>query len=222
MNRRGAVLSCFALCGLVFLTVLSAAESSGPLTQGVDPFLGAIGGGNTVPDAAVPFGFVHLSPDTTNADTSGYSSLGQAIGFSRTHVNGTRGDDKYGDFRVTPTLGVLRVRNLRFSKTQEQAFARYYSVVLGGDGGRITCELTATRPVRYQRFTFPSPSLTAANSFWFRPDYDATNASGRIGAPVAPRIFRGAATNRNSRTPAAANSSRLRHSMIWMPLSTSR
>jgi hypothetical protein len=45
---------------------------------------------------------------------------------------------------------------------------------------------------------------------------------GRSGAPVAPRIFIGTPTKRNSATPSAASSSRFKHSMMWIPLSTSR
>jgi predicted alpha-1,2-mannosidase len=150
-----AVLVCLCLCSLAPLTALSAAESSGAHTQWVNPFVGADGGGNTVPGAAVPFGFVELSPDTTNADTNGYSSGGQVIGFSHTHVSGTGGDGKYGNFRVTPTSGMLRVGNLRFSKAEESASPGYYTVTLAGDGGRIRCELTATRLVGVERFTFP-------------------------------------------------------------------
>ena len=36
------------------------------------PFFGVDGGGNTVPGASVPFGFVSLSPDTSHGSTSGY------------------------------------------------------------------------------------------------------------------------------------------------------
>jgi predicted alpha-1,2-mannosidase len=135
---------------------ISAAETSGRMTQWVNPFVGADGGGNTVPGAAAPFGFVELSPDTTNADTSGYSSSGKIIGFSHTHVSGTGGDAKYGNFRVTPTSGPLRVGNLRFSKAEESASPGYYAVTLAGDGSRVRCELTATRLVGFERFAFPA------------------------------------------------------------------
>ncbi len=137
-------------------TILYAAER--PLARLVDPFAGADAGGNTVPGAAVPFGFVELSPDTTNADTNGYASAGQIIGFSHTHVSGTGGDSKYGNFRVSPTAGPLRVGNLRFSKSDETASPGYYAVTLGGDGGNIRCELTATRLTGMERFTFPAGS----------------------------------------------------------------
>ena len=41
-----------------------------------------------------------------------------------------------------------------------------------------------------------------------------TRAIGRTGDPVAPSIFSGIATNKNSRAPAFANSSRFRHSTM--------
>ena len=125
------------------------------LTSLVDPFAGADAGGNTVPGAAVPWGFVELSPDTTNADTSGYASDGLVIGFSQTHVSGTGGDSAYGNFRVTPLSGPLRVGNLRFRKLDESATPGYYTTTLAGDGGRIRCELTAARLTGVERFTFP-------------------------------------------------------------------
>jgi predicted alpha-1,2-mannosidase len=149
-------LACLVLSGQAPGAALGAAGSSEPLLQWVNPFVGADGGGNTVPGAAVPFGFVELSPDTTNADTSGYASSGQIIGFSHTHVSGTGGDAKYGNFRVTPTSGPLRAGNLRFSKSEESASPGYYAVKLAGDGGRIRCELTAARLVGVERFTFPA------------------------------------------------------------------
>src|SRR6266540_2641288 len=55
-----------------------------PLTSNCDPFIGADGGGNTVPGAAVPFGFANPSPDTLRHDTSGYDSRQPIIGFSQT------------------------------------------------------------------------------------------------------------------------------------------
>jgi predicted alpha-1,2-mannosidase len=143
-------------CSQAIRAASPGGESSSSLTQYVNPFVGSDGGGNTVPGAAVPFGFVELSPDTTNADTSGYSSSGQIIGFSHTHVSGTGGDAKYGNFRVSPTSGALRVGNLRFAKSDESATPGYYAVTLAGDGGRIRCELTATRLVGFERFTFPA------------------------------------------------------------------
>ena len=50
----------------------------------------------------------------------------------------------------------------------------------------------------------------------------STTATGLMGDAVAPLIFSGRATKRNSHTFAAASSSRFRHSIMGMPDSTSR
>jgi predicted alpha-1,2-mannosidase len=121
-----------------------------------DPFVGADGGGNTVPGAGVPFGFVSLSPDTAMGDTSGYDSSSAITGFSFTHVTGTGGKSKYGNFRVTPLLGDLGVSNLVFARSDETASPGYYAVSLGADPARrIRVELTATRLAGLMRVTFP-------------------------------------------------------------------
>ncbi|MBW8879887.1 MAG: alpha-mannosidase, partial [Asticcacaulis sp.] len=91
-----------------------------------DPFLGAEGGGNTVPGAQVPFGFVMASPDTTRGDTNGYDGWSPVVGFSATHVSGTGWSSKYGNFRVTPTIGEVNPRNLSFPRSHETASPGYY------------------------------------------------------------------------------------------------
>jgi predicted alpha-1,2-mannosidase len=119
----------------------------------VDPFIGVDEGGNTVPGAGIPFGFVWLSPDTTNHPTSGYSSAGMILGFSHTHVSGTGGASKYGNFLTTPLVGELRVQGPGSDKDGETASPGYYSVRLMPQG--IRAELTATRLVGMHRYTFP-------------------------------------------------------------------
>ena len=138
-----------------------SAHAQSDLIAKVDPFVGTDGGGvtggNTVPGAGVPFGFVSLSPDTTNADTHGYDSKSPIMGFSYTHVSGTGGSGKYGNFRVTPTVGPLRVNHLHFGKANERAAPGYYAVGLGNsDAERIEVELTASRRVGFQRLIYPA------------------------------------------------------------------
>lgn len=130
-------------------------DAGSSLARWVDPFIGADAGGATVPGAAVPFGFVELSPDTTHADTNGYASDGAIIGFSLTHVSGTGGGSKYGNFRVTPIAGPLAAGNLNFAKSAEEAAPGYYAATIAGDGGGIRCEMTASRRVGMERYTFP-------------------------------------------------------------------
>lgn len=148
------------ILGLVWAFGAQAQVSPKGLSARVDPFVGVDGGGvtggNTVPGAGVPFGFVSLSPDTTNADTNGYDSKSPIMGFSYTHVSGTGGSAKYGNFRVTPTTGALRVNHLHFAKINEIASPGYYAVGLGNtDAERVGVELTASRRVGFQRLTYP-------------------------------------------------------------------
>jgi predicted alpha-1,2-mannosidase len=129
-----------------------------PLTSFVDPFVGVDRDGNTVPGAAVPFGFAHPSPDVVpnpafRFDTSGYESDKPIIGFSQTHVSGTGGESKYGNFRVTPEVGEVRLDGFASGKDRERAEPGYYTVHLTGPD--VTAELTTTRMVAVHRYTFP-------------------------------------------------------------------
>ena len=139
------------------LALLLSAQARAPV-QFADPFFGVDRGGATVPGAGVPFGFVELSPDTTHGDTSGYDSRGLVIGFSHTHVSGTGGASKYGNFRVTPAIGDDAWGNLAFPRADEQAGPGYYAVTIGGPGKQIRVELTAARLAGFHRYIFPATS----------------------------------------------------------------
>ncbi|HEX9108161.1 MAG TPA: GH92 family glycosyl hydrolase, partial [Longimicrobiales bacterium] len=145
------------VAGLLLLLAGSgvAGQAAPAPAQLADPFLGVDGGGNTVPGAAVPFGFIELSPETEYPNTSGYSSRGRILGFAHTHVSGTGGDSKYGNFLVVPTCGALALGNLAFAKADERAAPGYYAVTLRGEQGAVRAELTASRRVGVSRFTFP-------------------------------------------------------------------
>jgi predicted alpha-1,2-mannosidase len=145
-------------CGTLALTFsvpCSAASQLADRVELANPFQGADGGGNTVPGAQVPFGFVSLSPDTSHGSTSGYDSAGLILGFSHTHVSGTGGAGKYGNFRVTPALGSDAWGNLAFPKSAEAANPGYYAVTVGRPGKQIRAELTASRLVGFHKYIFP-------------------------------------------------------------------
>ncbi|MGI8897533.1 MAG: GH92 family glycosyl hydrolase, partial [Pyrinomonadaceae bacterium] len=112
-----------------------------PLVNYADPFVGTDNGGNIVPGAQIPFGFVHVSPDTVNPNTAGYNPYENILGFSQTHVSGTGGASKYGNFLTTPLVGKLRVNNLSSPKTEEAATPGYYTVRL--TRSNVKAELTA-------------------------------------------------------------------------------
>ncbi len=128
-----------------------------PLIAYADPFVGTENGGNIVPGAQIPFGFVHVSPDTEKPTTAGYNFYENILGFSQTHVSGTGGASKYGNFRTTPLVGKLRVNNLGSPKTEEAAAPGYYTVRL--TRANVQVELTATRLVALHRYTYPASKL---------------------------------------------------------------
>src|SRR4051812_6113508 len=140
--------------GIAWLVALAAPAFAQPVDL-ASPFFGVDGGGNTVPGASVPFGFVSLSPDTSQGATSGYDSNGLILGFSATHVSGTGGAGKYGNFRVMPAIGDDGWGNLAFPKVDELASPGYYAVTIGRVGKQVRAELTASRLAAFQRYTFP-------------------------------------------------------------------
>lgn len=188
------------LCLLFIYHSIAPAQTRAtpPLLAYVDPFIGVDGGGNTVPGAAVPFGFANPSPDTVpnpdpnHWDTSGYESDKPIIGFSQTHVSGTGGESKYGNFRITPQIGAVNPKDLASPKQDETAEPGYYAVTLKKANVRV--ELTTTRLVAMHRYTFPASAeshlLLDVGSVIF-----TGGGGGRRQRPVATRA-RIAAPNR--------------------------
>ena len=128
------------------------------LVEYADPFVGTENGGNIVPGAQVPFGFVHASPDTERPTTAGYNPHENVRGFSQTHVSGTGGASKYGNFLTVPHVGKFRLDNLASPKAEEAASPGYYAVRLTRPD--VKAELTATRLVAFHRYTFPASKLS--------------------------------------------------------------
>jgi predicted alpha-1,2-mannosidase len=130
-----------------------------------DPMIGTAGDGHVYPGAAVPFGFVQVSPDTpgTNGDLcSGYQfSATNLWGFSLNHLTGT-GCPDLGNILFLPVVGKLKEAPgntpedgycTGFSHGQEEARAGYYRVFL--PEYQVKVELTATTRVGLERYTFP-------------------------------------------------------------------
>ncbi len=143
----------------------------------VDVFAGTMpgprtfGGGHDYPGAALPFGMVQWSPDTTPAapHSGGYDYRDHHIGgFGLTHLSGA-GCAVYGDFPFMPTTeplttspapnagpGLAGQFEPGFSHRGESGAPGYYSVQLHPKrGGAIGVELTATTRTGLARFTFP-------------------------------------------------------------------
>ncbi|GAA4211560.1 GH92 family glycosyl hydrolase [Actinocatenispora rupis] len=142
--------------------LLAACEPSGKaahdapppsMVDDVDPFIGTDTPGNTYPGAHLPFGFAAASPDTDNPSSAGYSATDPIVGFSQTHVSGTGGDSRYGNFRVSPITGRIRTDGLSSGRADEHAEPGYYRVRLTYP--KVLVELTASRRCAVHRYTFP-------------------------------------------------------------------
>ncbi len=147
------------LVALAALLVSTTAFGEDKL-QYVNPFVGTDAHGHTFPGATVPFGMVHLSPDTR---VEGWDACGgyhysdsTVLGFSHTHLSGT-GVADYGDILLLPTTGTPNILSpkSRFNHHDEQALPGYYSVILQDYG--IKVELTASQRVGVHRYTFLKP-----------------------------------------------------------------
>ncbi len=128
----------------------------------VDPMIGTLGPGNSVPGALVPHGMVKLSPDT-NAEpgsVDAYEYANDEIeGFSHTHLQGPGGGNNgYSHILLIPTTGPLQTATLEyssaFSHESEEATPGYYAVDLDDYG--VRAELTATAHAGLHRYTFPA------------------------------------------------------------------
>jgi predicted alpha-1,2-mannosidase len=132
----------------------------------VDPFVGTGSGGavvgdvDTFPGAALPFGMVQFSPDTSSRPAGGGYSYtdNQITGFSLTHLSGA-GCAITGDIPFLPLVGALPTdptsASQPFSHTGEQATAGSYGVTVGPAGSGVRTDLTATARTGLARLTYP-------------------------------------------------------------------
>ena len=157
-------------------TALPATAAAGPLSRvdvfaGTRPGPGTFGGGHNYPGAAVPFGMVQWSPDTTPAapHSGGYDYRDHHLsGFSLTHLSGA-GCALYGDFPFLPTTEPLRTSPAPhaglglagrfqpgFTHASERAEPGFYATRLRPRrGGPIDVELTATTRTGSAALHFP-------------------------------------------------------------------
>ncbi len=125
-------------------------------TKYVDPWMGVAGKGNTVIGPQLPFGSVNPSPDTPEGQTDGYNSKEKIRGFSQLHLTGAGGPGKYGQFLLSPQIGLNVLEDGHDSNkdsSEEEAKIDYYKVRLSDDN--ILCELSPTEHSVLYNFTFP-------------------------------------------------------------------
>ena len=141
------------------------AQTTGRLTDHVNPFIGTGGHGHTYPGPSLPFGMIQPGPDTrlTGWDgCSGYHySDSRIFGFSHTHLSGT-GIADYADVLLMPATGEVRLNNgadgrpgysSAFTHAEEVARPGYYAVTLKDYD--IRAELTTTLRAAMHRYAFP-------------------------------------------------------------------
>lgn len=156
--RQGLAAACLALA-------VAPAAASADLAQYVDPMIGTMPPGFTVPGAVAPFGMVQNSPDTTGEFAySGYLSTDPLIrGFSLVHLSGP-GVRKAGDLPFMPFNGDAMAQDpgtggraplyaSTWNRATERAEPGYYRVFL--DKPATDVELTASTRTAMQRYTFP-------------------------------------------------------------------
>ncbi|MGA3324649.1 MAG: GH92 family glycosyl hydrolase [Terriglobia bacterium] len=141
------------------------AAPTGP-TDDVNTFVGTAGPdmGNTYPGAALPFGMIQWSPETTTGfikhDGSYFYGDEGIRGFSLTHLSGP-GCPIMGDVLIQPVVGGVAASPVtsataylaKFSHSNEEASPGFYSV--GFDNG-AKVQLAVTTRAGIGKFAFPA------------------------------------------------------------------
>lgn len=137
----------------LFSAALQAAPL--PLEELVDPLIGSAGRGSTMPGPCLPHASIYPSPETLGATPGGYAGGQPIVGFGQLHTQGTGGNPSYGNFLITPRIGLAITEAEHASpKTDEVAKVYGYSVRLTKPG--IRAEIVAARHSGLYRFTFPA------------------------------------------------------------------
>ena len=135
----------------------------------VNPLVGTLGLGNTVPGALVPHGMVKLSPDSADVhesvDAYDYAST-RLEGFSHTHLEGPGSGPVswgYSELLVAPVRGDAAAAAADYTSgythDTEVAHPGYYAVDL--TDAEVRAELTATAHCGVHRYTWQGTRAAA-------------------------------------------------------------
>lgn len=171
MKLRAGVV---ALAGLVAITAAGACRRGRPPAvesthaptprrapspaERVDPFIGSAGpgarSGACMPGPCLPHASIYPSPDTLSPTPGGYRAGQPIVGFAQLHTQGTGGVTSYGNFLVTPRIGLAtREADHASPKADESATAGRYAVRLTKFD--VHAEVVPARHAALYRFTFP-------------------------------------------------------------------
>ncbi|MCO5238444.1 MAG: GH92 family glycosyl hydrolase [Chitinophagaceae bacterium] len=140
---------------LFFITIIIIFEvPAQDYVKYADPWMGVIGKGNCVLGPQLPFGSVNPSPDTPEGRTDGYNINEKIRGFSQLHLTGAGGPGKYGQFLISPQIGLNVLKEGHDSnKAEEEAYINYYKVRL--TDYNILCEFSPSENAVLYNFNFP-------------------------------------------------------------------
>jgi predicted alpha-1,2-mannosidase len=129
-------------------------------TEELDMFMGTDNAGNCIVGPRLPYGSSHPSPDTKNGGGDGYSFGQPLFGFSQMHASGAGGDSQYGNFLISPQVGLSVNWDEHFSNiSQEMAKPYLYECLM--DRYQIKASVVPTLHGAMYKFTF-SQSDTAS------------------------------------------------------------
>lgn len=138
---------------IIFYNV--AAQKSKTPADYVNPLIGAAGRGSCIAGPCLPHSSIYPSPNTLNPANGGYKGGEKIVGFAQLHTQGTGGLSSYGNFLITPQIGLETLEiNHASDKSEEVAQLYYYKVRLSKDD--ILCELVPAANAALYRFTFPA------------------------------------------------------------------
>lgn len=141
------------ILGLMTLLYFTGNSQNLPVDY-VDPFIGVVNHGACMPGPCLPHASVYPSPNTIKCNNGGYALNEKISGFAQLHVQGTGGLKSYGNFLLSPQIGLqIKESNHQSDKEDEKASAYYYKVKL--KDYRILCELVPSFNSVLYRFTFP-------------------------------------------------------------------
>ena len=101
------------------------------VSKRVNMFMGTDHAGNCIVGPRLPYGSSHPSPDTKNGGGDGYSAGNLMFGFSQLHASGAGGNSHYGNFLLSPQIGLSVEREGHFSEiSDEKALPYMYQCLL--------------------------------------------------------------------------------------------
>jgi predicted alpha-1,2-mannosidase len=122
----------------------------------VDPMIGILPQqGSCVPGACLPHASIYSSPDTLGGGTNGYSPGQDVVGFAQLHTQGTGGVPSYGNFLISPQIGLKLKEQDHTSSIDDETFkCFYYKARLTKYD--ILCEVVPARHSALYKFMFPA------------------------------------------------------------------